>query len=161
MAEPNISVRHISFRALQCPLGFHEVPQAGDGNCEKVGNQGRSLLRRHADHGKLQGGSSSPPSNSSSSLDSSPVYPQPRQECSNTHSEGDFLGVLPGFMYHADLLANSQDPVHTTPDQRDASPRTSVHSQVIPTPGLNDIHSSRTSGSPTALPPLGESRTKT
>ena len=47
----------------------------------------------------------------------------------NTHSEGDFLGVLPGFTYHADLLANSQDPVHTMPDQRDPSPRTGNHSQ--------------------------------
>ena len=100
----------------------------------------------------------SPPSNSNPSLDKSGVYPQPRQECSNTHSEGDFLGVLPGFMYHDDLLANSQDPVHTTPDQRDPSPRTGNHSQAIPTAGLNGIHSSSSSGSPTALPPLGESQ---
>ena len=158
MAEPNIPVRHTSFRALQCPLRFHKAPQASGGNSEKVGNQGRSLLRRHADHGELQGGSSNPPSNSNASLDSSGVYPQPRQECSNTHSEGDFLGVLPGFTYHADLLANSQDPVRTTPDQRDLSPRTGNHSQAIPTPGLNGIHSSSSSGSPTALPPLGESQ---
>ena len=61
MAEPNISVRHTSFRALQCPLRFHKAPQAGSGNFEKVGNQGCSLLRQHADHGKLQGGSPSPP----------------------------------------------------------------------------------------------------
>ena len=158
MAEPNIPVRHTSFRALQRPLCFHEAPQAGGDNSEKVGNQGCSLLRRHADHGELQGGSSSPPSNSNASLDSSGVYPQPRQECSNTHSEGDFLGVLPGFMYHADLLANSQNPVHTTPDQRDPSPGSGNHSQDIPTPGLNGIHSSSSSGSSTALPPLGESQ---
>ena len=119
------------------------------------------LLRRHTDHGKLQRESSSPPSNSIASLDSSGVYPQSQQECANTDSEGDFLEVLHGFTYHADLLANSQDPVHTTPDQRDFSPRTSIHSQVISTPGLNGIHSSSSSGSPTALPPLGESCTKT
>lgn len=160
MAEPNISVRHTSFRALQRPLRFHKAPQAGSGNFEKVGNQGCSLLRQHADHGKLQGGSPSPPSNSNASLDRSGIYPQPRQECSNTHSERDFLGVLPGFTYHADLLTNSQDSVHTTPDQRDPSPRRSRgnHSQVIPTAGLNGIHSSSSSSSPTALPPLGESQ---
>ena len=92
------------------------------------------------------------------SLDSSGVYPQPRQECSNTHSEGDFLGVLPGFMYHADLLANSQNPIHTTLDQRDPSPGSGNYSQDIPTPGLNGIHSSSSFGSSTALPPLGESQ---
>ena len=74
MAEPNISIRHSSFRALQHPLRFHEAPQAGCGNSEKVGNQGRSLLRRHADHGKLQGGSSSQPSNSNTSLDRCPSW---------------------------------------------------------------------------------------
>ena len=65
------------------------------------------LLRRRTDHGKLQRGSSSPPSNSNASLDSSGIYPQSQQECANTHSDGDFLEVLHGFMYHADLLANS------------------------------------------------------
>ena len=140
------------------PLTFSWSSSSRCGNSEKVGNQGRSLLRWHADHGKFQGGSSSPPSNSNASLDSSGVYPQPRQECSYTHSEGDFLGVLPRFTYRADLLANSQDPVHTMPDQRDPSPRTGNHPQAIPTAGLNGIHSSSSSGSPTALPPLGESQ---
>ena len=90
MAEPNIPVQHTSFWALQYPLGFHEAPQAGGSNSEKTGNQGRSLLRQHADHGKLQGGSSSPLSNNNAS-DSSGVYPQSQQECANsmggTHSE--------------------------------------------------------------------------
>ena len=39
-----------------------------------------------------------------------------------------FLGVLPEFTYHADLVTNSQDSVHTTPDQRDPTPRTGNHS---------------------------------
>ena len=67
------------------------------------------------------------------------------------------MGVLPGFTYHADLLTNPQDSVHTTPDQRDSSPRRGNHSQVIPTARLNGIYSSSSSSSPTALPPLGES----
>ena len=139
------------------PLTFHEAPQASSGNSEKVGNQGRSLLRRHADHGKLQRGSSNPPSNSNASLDTSGVYPQPWQECSNTHSEGDFLGgsawihipcwspyQLPGF---SPYNAWSERPY-----PEDRQPFLSYR-----TAGLNGIHSSSSFSSPTALPPLGES----
>ena len=150
----------LPFGLSSAPYVFTKLLKPVVAILKKVGNQGCSLLRQHADHGKLQGGSPSPPSNSNASLDSSGIYPQPQQECSNTHSESDFLGVLPGFTYHADLLTNSQDSVHTTPDQRDPSPRRSRgnHSQVIPTAGLNGIHSSSSSSSPTALPPLGESQ---
>ena len=39
---------------------------------------------------------------------------------------------LDSHTYHADLFANSQDPVHTTPDQRDTSQRTSISFSSYP-----------------------------
>ena len=158
MVEPNTSVQYTSLWTLQSPLCIHKAPQASSSKSEKAGNQSCLLLGQHAYHGRLQRGSPSPSSDGNASLDGSGVYPQSRQECSDAHSGSDFLEVLPGFTYHGDLPTNSQDPVHTTADQRGSSPETDNNSQTIPAAGINDIHTSSGSTSPIVLLPIGESQ---
>ena len=88
MAEPNIIVRHTSFWALQCPLRVHKAPQAGGGNSEKVVLYLDNMLIMASSKEEAQ----AHPATAMHLLTALGVYPQPQQECSNTHSEGDFLG---------------------------------------------------------------------
>ena len=86
----------------------------------------------------MAGGSQTPFSHSNASLDGSGVYPQPQQEHFDTHSVGDFLGSLPGFVYLADLFTDFKNPVRTVDDQRDSSSETGNNFKALSAAGIND-----------------------
>ena len=158
MAESNVSIQHTSIWTLQCPLRVYKTPQTSSGDPQEARNQSGPLLGRHAYHGKLQGGSPTPSSNSNASPDSPGIYPQPQQERFDTHSKSGFLGILLGLSYLANLITNIQNPVRTADDQRDSSPGTGNCLKAITAAGINDINSSSNSTCSIVLSPFGESQ---